>query len=456
MKRFLHGLCLLCSLAVFSAELPVPRQFHKGDVWVAVGDSITHSRRYHSFIYLYYATRFPQRRFEMVNCGVSGDSAGGAVRRFSWDIAPHKPTVATVMLGMNDVGRGNYGKDKTDPKLVARRQGSIDGHMRNMDKLSELLRGAGADIIYLTPSIYDQTAEIKRYNNFGVNDALGECGRRVAAELAPKYGAGVADLHGPMTALNEAYQKDDKTKTLVGADRVHPGDMGQFIMAYLFLKAQRVPAEVATFSLDATGKVLENGNCTIADVRTGPAMLSFTCHEKALPYPVPLVADEALELVPFTETMNREMLTVKGLPAGDYVVVIDDVPVLATTAEELAEGLNLALCPRTPMYQQALAVASANESRHSIPARKLRTLAAQRHFMARTKGLDTNDYEAMKAALEAKVQRLKETKHSCTATCAARRPSTSRTSPSSRNCWRNSASGPTRCGSSISPNPTGS
>jgi len=412
MKHFLVGLVFAVTVFAQPSKLPVPRRFRKGDVWVAVGDSITHSRRYHSFIYLYYATRFPEARFEMVNCGVSGDSAAGAVRRFSWDIEPHKPTVATVMLGMNDVGRGNYGKDKTDPKLVARRQGSIDGHMRSMDKLSELLRGLGADIIYLTPSIYDQTAEIARYNNFGVNDALGTCGKRVAAELAPKYKAGVADLHGPMTALNAAYQAKDKTKTLVGGDRVHPGDMGQFLMAYFFLKAQQVPAVVAEMSLDASGKILASDNCTVSEARAAAGTVSFTCLEKALPYPVPLIAREALELVPFLQSMNREMLTVQGMPQGDYVVVIDGEPVLAATAKELAAGLNLAVCKATPMYRQALAVAELNDARHVIPAYRLRTLAAQRHFMGRTKGLDTSDFEAMKAALEAKVAQLKKSKHS--------------------------------------------
>ena len=412
MKHFLVGLLFAASLFAQPAKLPVPRQFRKGDVWVAVGDSITHSRRYHSFIYLYYATRFPEARFEMVNCGVSGDSAAGAVRRFPWDIEPHKPTVATVMLGMNDVGRGNYGKDKTDPKLVARRQGAIDGHMRSMDKLSELLRGLGADIIYLTPSIYDQTAEIERYNNFGVNDALGTCGKRVGAELAPKYKGGVADLHGPMTALNAVYQAKDKSKTLVGADRVHPGDMGQFLMAYFFLDAQQVPAVVAEMSVDASGKVLGNANCTLSEIQAEPGKVAFTSLEKALPYPVPLIAGEALELVPFLQKMNREMLTVRGLPGGDYVVVIDDEPVLAATAKELATGLNLATCKRTPMYRQAEAVAELNNERHAIPAYRLRTLAAQRHFMGRTKGLDTGNFEAMKAALEAKVAELKAKKHS--------------------------------------------
>jgi lysophospholipase L1-like esterase len=411
MKRALLALLLAVSAMAQTTQLPVPRQFRKGDVWAAVGDSITHSRRYHSFIYLYYLTHFPGARFEMVNCGVSGDTASGAVRRFAWDIEPHKPTIATVMMGMNDVGRGNYGKDKTDPALVARRQASIDGHMANMDKLSALLQGIDCDIIYLTPSIYDQTAEITCYNNFGVNDALGVCGQRVAAELAPKYHAGVADLHDPMTALNAAYQKDDPTKTLVGADRVHPGDMGQFIMAYLFLKAQCVPALVADMAVDTTGKVQASTNCTLTDVQGKTDEVSFTYLGKSLPYPIPPVAKGALDLIPFVKDMDQEILRVAGLPDGTYVVVIDDEPVLATTAKELTGGINLATCQRTPMYRQAMDVAALNDQRHAIPAHRLRTLAAQRHFMGRNKDLDTGNYEAMKAALEARVAELKEKKH---------------------------------------------
>lgn len=408
MKWFLLGLALALSVSAQPAAERVPRMFRKGDIWVAVGDSITHSRRYHSFIYLYYLTRFPDQPFELVNCGVSGDSAGGAVQRFPWDIEPHHPTVATIMMGMNDVGRGNYGADKTDPALVARRQASIDDHMRNMDQLSALLRGLNCDLIYLTPSIYDQTAEMACYNNVGVNDALATCGRRVAAELAPKYEAGVADVNGPMTGLNEAYQKDDKTKTLVGPDRVHPGDLGQFLMAYLFLKAQHVPAMVADLAVDANGQTLASTNCTVSDVNVTADAVSFTCLEKALPYPVPIVASEALELVPFLAEMNREMLTVKGLAEGTYVVVIDGEPVLATSARELATGINLATCNRTPMYRQAKAVSDLNDQRHAIPASRLRTLAAQRHFMGRDKNLDTSDFEAMKAALEARVEELQK------------------------------------------------
>ena len=401
-------------LGVWSSRAgPAPaRQFRKGDVWAVVGDSITHGRRYHSFIYLYYATRFPDRPFKTVNCGISGDSAAGAVRRFDWDIAPHKPSVATIMLGMNDVGRGNYGRDKNGAELEKRRQASIDGHLRNMTRLSELLRDLGCDIIYLTPSIYDQTAEIKRHNNYGVNDALGLCGRRVTDELAPTFRAGVADLHGPMTALNTACQREDPTRTIVGADRVHPGDLGQFIMAYLFLKAQNVPSTVAEMALDAGGRVLRSENCTVRDVRVDDVGMSFSYLAKALPYPVPQAARGALELVPFAEELNREVLSVTGLPEGEYMLLIEGEPVLLASAPKLAGGINLASNTRTPMHRQAVAVAAINERRHAVPARRLRTFAAQRHFMGRREGLDTADYDAMKAALETRVAELKASGHS--------------------------------------------
>lgn len=404
MKLFLPGLFL----ALCVSAQPVPRRFRQGDVWVAVGDSITHSRRYHSFVYLYYLTRFPEQRFELINCGVSGDSAAGAVRRFPWDIAPHQPTVATIMLGMNDVGRGNYGRDRTDPASLERRQAAIENHVRNMDRLSDMLRELDCDLIYLTPSIYDQTAEVASENFFGVNDGLAFCGQRVAAELAPRHAAGVADIHGPMTALNAAYQAEDNTRTLVGADRVHPGDLGQFLMAYLFLKAQQVPSLVADVAVDTGGWVLASDNCAVTDLQAGPGQVSFTYLAEALPYPVPVAAGEALELVPFLDEMNREMLTVKGLAEGTYVVVIDDEPVLVASAGDLAAGINLAACDRTPMHRQAKAVAELNDRRHGIPAFRLRTLAAQKHFMGRDGNLDTEDYEAMKAALEARVEQLRE------------------------------------------------
>ncbi|MEC8279738.1 MAG: GDSL-type esterase/lipase family protein, partial [Verrucomicrobiota bacterium] len=76
--------------------------FQHGDRVVFIGDSITHGGRYHADIYLYHATRFPNHPFFAHNCGIAGDTASGTNLRFEADIAVHRPTVATIMLGMND------------------------------------------------------------------------------------------------------------------------------------------------------------------------------------------------------------------------------------------------------------------------------------------------------------------------------------------------------------------
>lgn len=79
MKR-LSGLFLVAAL--FLAQVAGGEVFKDGETVCFLGDSITHGGRFHSFVYDYYLTRFPERTIRFVNAGVSGDSAGGALGRF--------------------------------------------------------------------------------------------------------------------------------------------------------------------------------------------------------------------------------------------------------------------------------------------------------------------------------------------------------------------------------------
>ncbi|MEI6501069.1 MAG: GDSL family lipase, partial [Armatimonadota bacterium] len=74
----LLGLMLCTVLAVPTAAAPAP-QFQSGDVVALVGDSITHGRKWHRYVYEYYLTRFPDWQVRFVNEGIAGDSAGGAL-----------------------------------------------------------------------------------------------------------------------------------------------------------------------------------------------------------------------------------------------------------------------------------------------------------------------------------------------------------------------------------------
>lgn len=385
-------------------------QFQGGDSVCFIGDSITHGGLYHSDVLLFYATRFPDRHFEAHNCGLSGDSAGGAVNRFSWDIGPHKPTIVTIMLGMNDVNRGIYGKDKTGPAIEKQRAAALDAYVANMAKLSGLLSAVGCKQVFILPSIYDQTGNQPTPCNYGVNDALGRCGQ-IGSTLASRVQGYVVDFYGPMTKINAAGQAKDPSFTLVGKDRVHPGEIGHLVMAYTFLKAQGMSATVSEMAINAnTPSAIKQSNCTITGLKSDRGCIEFECLERALPLPVPDGAAKALEMVPLMDELNREMLVVTDLASGQYEILIDGQPVAQKSAAELAAGVNLASIKTTPQYKQALKVKELNDKRHLLISQKLRTIAAVQHFVINRADPKPSGAEGEQRTLDAQMEKNRKNK----------------------------------------------
>jgi hypothetical protein len=152
-------------------------------------------------------------------------------------------------------------------------------------------------------------------------------------------------------------------------------------MAYLFLKTQGVAPLVADVAIDAAGaKIVKQDNCSVSALATAGGEVAFTCQADALPFPVAPECEKALELVPLTDDLNQERLTVSGLPAGRYRLSIDGCPILTTTAAALATGINLAAVRQTPQYRQAEAVQRLIAERAFLEGRKLRTIAQVRHL----------------------------------------------------------------------------
>lgn len=368
----------LASACQGMAADPAQGLLHGGDRWCAVGDSITHGGMWHGYVYLFHATRFPGQRFEMANCGISGDVAGGGLSRLSWDIMPHQPTVASLMFGMNDVGRYLYEFGQDGAQVIQQRERVLNEYTLKMRKLADELKSNGVRLIFMTPTPFDQTAVLdKAYEKgaVGVNDGLTKVAARVR-ELAAEFHAPVVDLHGPMTRLTLQRQQADPHFTLLRTDRVHPVDTGHLVMAWLFLKAEGVPGVVSDVALDgASGQVLRAGNAKVSGVVAQGGSVEFTVEEAALPFPVAEREQTALKLVPFMEDLNRETLQVSGLGAGSHKVSIDDVALGTFTAEELAAGINLATHNDTPQFRQALEAMKINDERHRVTATKLRAIA---------------------------------------------------------------------------------
>src|ERR1700720_2506774 len=97
-----------CLVAAASSAATAQDFFLKnGDTVVFYGDSITDQRLYTTFAETYVVTRFPELRVEFVHSGwggdrVSGGGGGPIDLRLRRDVIPFRPTVMTIMLGMND------------------------------------------------------------------------------------------------------------------------------------------------------------------------------------------------------------------------------------------------------------------------------------------------------------------------------------------------------------------
>ncbi|OGV69233.1 MAG: hypothetical protein A2283_02320 [Lentisphaerae bacterium RIFOXYA12_FULL_48_11] len=372
--------------------------FKDGEVVCFLGDSITHGGRYHGMIYDYYLTRFPNRTIKFVNAGVSGDSAGGALNRLEEDVISKKPTSVAIMLGMNDVGRGNYVADP-DEKRKAAQKGALINYKANMEKLSARIRAEAGEpkLLFITPSPFDQTCVNDRGNNQpGCNDGLGRCAE-IVRELAEKNKGTLVDFHGPMTAFNLEHQKQDNKFTIVGPDRVHPGLPGHLMMAWLFLKTQGAPAVVSKVVVDAAaGKAVECVNAEVTAVTKNEKVLSFTVLEKALPFPVVSGARTVMEFLPIEKDLNQEILQFTGLAEGAYELKIDDAPAGSFLSAMLGQGINLAFNDACPQYKHAQNVAELNEKRRSTET-QVRNLLSVRRYMKNHHKIDPDDPAAVQA-----------------------------------------------------------
>ena len=352
---------------------PVPR-FQSGDRWCVLGDSITHGGLYHRYVELFYLTRFPSQKLEVINCGISGDTAVGAEKRLPWDCLNAKPTVVSVMFGMNDVKRDLYAPTATGADIEQQRASAAAIYDKTMRRLVKTLRDSSAKVVCLLPSPFDDTADLPATNAPGCNAALVKFGQQVRA-IALEFQIPIVDFNSPLASINTDKQKTDPHFTIIGPDRVHPKEPGHLIMASEFLKAQQLTGVVSRIEIDAAAKrvgTLEN--CEVSGLSVKPEAVSFTCLENAMPFPIPEAAKPALELIPFVQDFDQETLRVTGLETGDYELKIDGQTVHTYSAAELGAGVNLALETSTPQYQQALAVQAALGKKWGT-ADKIRTLA---------------------------------------------------------------------------------
>lgn len=357
------ALALAFSAALFAQDFALK----SGDRVVFYGDSITDQRLYSVFTETFVHTRYPKLDVSFVHSGVGGDTvtggwAGPIDLRLKRDVAPYKPTVVTIMLGMNDGGYHPF------------EQATMDRYTSGYEKLIQLLKqeAPGARITLIQPSPFDEVTR-PPIKHGGYNASLVKMSEFLATMAAREHFL-LADFNTPLVKmLEKANAEDFEIAQKIIADRVHPGTSGHLVMAEQLWKAWHADGGVSRVTIFA-GKGMTafvggspNRKAKIEDLKLGET-ISWTSTEESLPMPVDMsdpTIDLALRSAGFNEDFNKEELTAFDLKAGYWALLIDGQQIKVFTAEELNKGVNLATL-QTPMWRQARAVQTLVERRAEI------------------------------------------------------------------------------------------
>ena len=325
-----------------------------GDTVVFYGDSITAQRLYTRFAEDFVLTRYPDLHIRFVNSGVPGDQvsggyAGTMAQRVERDVRPFHPAMITVMLGMND---GWWGTES--PQIDAAFQ---KGYSEVLDALRKAAPEATITLIRPTP--YDEITHGTEFPGYSrVIDDLANDVSKIAAERRASGDTKLllADFHQSLIdALERAKTQAPQLAPLMVPDRIHPAEIGHWIMAAQLLTAWHVDPIVSSLTLNAgSAQALDMQRTTVTQLNKTGGGLQWTQTDHALPLPfdfndamIPLLLG-----ISDTAKVDRLILRVQSLEPGRYQLLIDGKVIFTFSNSELASGVNLALY-KTPMVDQA-------------------------------------------------------------------------------------------------------
>lgn len=257
--RPLLRLLLLALLILSSRPLHAADEFLPGAKRILfLGDSITYAGQYVDQFTAFVFTQQPQRDLEIINCGLPSETVSGLSEeghaggkfprpdlheRLDRVLSKVKPDLIFACYGMND---GIY-LPLSDDRFKAFQDG--------MKKLHDKAVQAGAQIIHLTPPVFDalpiaaKVAPADKADGAhpyaGYDEVLAKYAEWLLAQRA--QGWRVIDLHGPMLAAIIEARKTQPDFTFA-KDGIHPNDAGHTEMARPVLATLATPAQVTAFA----------------------------------------------------------------------------------------------------------------------------------------------------------------------------------------------------------------
>lgn len=415
MKRILMLLLLLPLCLTRAAEPKTPftqLDVKDGQTVLFLGDSITHQCLYTQYIEDFFYTRFPGRRINFVNAGISGDWAIDALERWTGDVAVHKPDFVTVLLGMNDGSYQGY------------RQPLFEQYERDMSEIMDRLAKMGATAILMGPSMYDTRVSREKPPGWvlGHPERTAEDVTNYYAPLLAYFGAwvrdqalyrgmGYVDMLTIMNNITRIQRVEDPSFTMI-PDAVHPSPDGQAVMAFAMLDQMQVKKSVSAINaLRPRGAwKVSAGKDEVSAIEGDENTLAFSFKAASLPWVLPEEAQSGYGYVKAGHKLSNERVRVQGLAPGKYLLKIDGTPVGTYSHSQLGAKVELQSNAKTPQYQQALEVARLNKARNVL-VKKIRNRWGQlrsRYHRPWREGEKPEGYEAFKAKFDTDIAALFE------------------------------------------------
>jgi len=373
-QRLIGIILCICVFVCISheAESKEPFFLQGGERIVFFGDSITQSGLYAGYIETFLLTRFPDKQFEIINRGISGETLSGtseieqnpprpdAHKRFSRDITPLKPDVLVSCFGMND---GNY--HPFSEELFAKYRSGVERLIRRAAEQAK------TKLVIMTPPPFDpyrkkmSDSNAKhwgyKYTFIGYDDVL----ERYSQWLLTfrKDGFVVADVH---TAINNhlAERRKGKVSFYMSGDGVHPNPTGHWLMAQTLLLAWNTPAEAGSAHIDANTKTPVQGDVSGLKIQDGTIECTWL---SALPMPMdPRWDAESVALEKVAERLNRHRLKVTSLAPGRYRLFANDEMITELGNDALANGIDLLDLPKFPTVKQSQEVLKLVQQRQQL------------------------------------------------------------------------------------------
>lgn len=197
---------------------------------VLLGNSITYNGKFVSYMDAYLALKYPEKNLEIINVGLPSETVSGLSEvghangefprpdlreRLDRVLNQLKPDLVIANYGMNDGIYLPFDEER------------FEAFKKGMAWMHQTIESSGAEIIHVTPPIYDERKGAAYANVLDIySDWL--------VSLRYTQNWKVIDLHWPMR--RELEEKRSMNPNFAFAkDGIHPDESGHFLMAKILL-----------------------------------------------------------------------------------------------------------------------------------------------------------------------------------------------------------------------------